>query len=61
MNTDLLFPGEERCIELPQREGAAQIQYQYRTERGSLFSCVCSNLEDAYSRCEDWMLRQERY
>ena len=61
MEVSLLLPGEERCVPLPPKDGHAQVEYSYRTERGALFECVCTNAEEAHRLCEDWMMRQERY
>ena len=61
MEVSLLLPGEERCVPLPAKDGRAQVEYSYRTERGALFECVCTNAEEAHRLCEDWMVRQERY
>ena len=61
MEIAYLLPGQERYTSAPDKGGADRIQYSYRSERGDLFSCVCKTLDDAQERCEDWLLRQERY
>ena len=48
MDAALLWPGEERCVMLPSKDGRHQIEYSYRTERGALFECVCKDAEEAH-------------
>lgn len=61
MEIAYLLPGQERSAPVPGPAGQERVQYDYRSERGDLFSCVCKTLEEAQSYCEDWLLRQERY
>ncbi|HJD20376.1 MAG TPA: DUF3873 domain-containing protein [Candidatus Gemmiger faecigallinarum] len=61
MEVALLWPGEERCVTLPNKGGHSQVEYSYRTEHGALFECVCESEEEAHRLCEDWIMRQERY
>ena len=57
-----LLPGQERCIPFAaSKNGQKRVEYSYRTESGALFSCVCRNLDEARTLCEDWMARRERY
>ena len=51
MDAALLWPGEERCVMLPSKDGRHQIEYSYRTERGALFECVCKDAEEAHRLC----------
>ena len=61
MEIAYLMPGQERYAKVPGDNGQDRVQYAYRSERGNQFSCTCKTLEEAQDRCEDWLLRQERY
>lgn len=56
MSTEFLFPGEESCIQCE-----SGVRYAYCTERGEYFACTAPTEDAARARCEDWMMRQERY
>lgn len=56
-----LLPGQERFVPVRSKSGREMVEYSYCTERGELFQCVCRSKQEAYERCEMWMLRQERY
>lgn len=40
MDAALLWPGEERCVILPSKDGRRLVEYSYRTDRGALFECI---------------------
>ena len=61
MEIAYLLPGQERCTPVAGEAGSTRIAYAYRSERGNMFSCICKSMEEAQERCEDWLLRQERY
>ena len=62
MEVAYLLPGQERCVPFAAgKNGQRRVEYSYRTQHGELFSCVCHNVEEARTLCEDWMARRERY
>jgi hypothetical protein len=60
MESAYLLPGEEVCLPICNQDGEARLAYAYCSQQGQVFSCVCRNMDEAQSLCEDWLLRQDR-
>ena len=43
-----LMPGQERCEKIKDANGVPKVSYSYRS------------LQEAQSRCEDWLVTQDR-
>lgn len=37
-----------------------KVSYSYRSLQGAFFHCVSRSVEEAQSRCEDWLVTQDR-
>lgn len=48
-----------QTIQLP--DGNQGIAYYYRSLRGTFFSCIAKNMNDALEQCESWLLRNDRH
>ena len=55
-----LMPGQERCEKIKDANGVPKVSYSYRSLQGAFFHCVRRSVEEAQSRCEDWLVTQDR-
>lgn len=55
-----LMPGQERCEKIKDANGVPKVSYSYRSLQGAFFHCVSRSVEEAQSRCEDWLVTQDR-
>jgi hypothetical protein len=60
MEAAFLMPGQERWTPVCGKDGKQKIAYSFCSLQGHLFSCVCRDLDEAQSLCEDWLLAQDR-
>ena len=60
MDTIYLLPGEERCVDFRDANGAPKVHYTYCSIRGKLFNCTCCTKDEAQRLCEDWLIKQDR-
>jgi len=50
--------GQEQYEFFYPRHGGERVQYDYRTPKGALFSCVAESLELARARRDAWVARE---